>query len=800
MAQKGEGDLFFSRGITKIFYDSLVFQRFFFVVFDSLCFYVLGICPREPTRDSTREPKQETQQEKQDTVPDTSQVDIQLEDIYVTANKYPQKLFATGKQVQLISGDQLSYQGGNDFSELVNQTSVHVLGTRSNPTAIKSIYTRGAPSRHTLLMMDGIPLFDPSGIANIVDPRLLSLNGLEAVEVLKGGYSTLYGSNAVAGAINLRSISPLNRPYGMQGDVSYGSLNTYHGNLNFSDRVGLGPKKEKRPYIGYTASASWYGSTGISETDRRPRDVDANTLLENDETDRQSYSLAVEGKFFSNQLHVRSSVYHSRLDYDFDVGLFGDTPNTYANFEYSVFNNIINYQPNPKRRVTFKYSFQDMSRVFNSNFPDVYTSTSTSTTTVYLGQFHFFDLYTRYDFSDRFGFLVGLDYRFFSDARREFTSFRSQDLRPEVDHEIFSTSATYIEPYAMLYTKPFGDKFPLQMELGVRVQTHPSYADTGGYPFSFLGGSKEDPPVFLEDTSSDSDRLVSIDFNPFFVFKDKYKLYFSYATAYTLPTVFSLDNVFGAGPLTFGGEGEAFNVTSPLELGSEYTHSLSLGFDKAPPSLEKRKNFYISWHFASFYNITNRVIHYGSILDTYGVSENIEYLSGDRLRQVGIEVEPSFYFGPYWQLNMGYTGLWSVILYNVSSPAESLVDPVTNDPPVQMPGIPIHRLRGALIWKPKRPSLYLRLQSQLVGQRSDKLNGGFNLPDPSSPGLIYVSDDMPLYALVDFYAAYEMRIKKRYNLRFFVEAQNLLNNRSYREVIGYSTLGTQVRGGLRFSL
>ena len=144
----------------------------------------------------------------QDTLPDTSQVDIQLEEIYVTANKYPQKLLATGKQTQLISGDQLSYQGGNDFSELVNQTSVHILGTRNNPTAIKSIYTRGAPSRHTLLMMDGIPLFDPSGITNVVDPRLLSLNGLEAVEVLQGSYSTLYGSNAVAGAINLRSSSP----------------------------------------------------------------------------------------------------------------------------------------------------------------------------------------------------------------------------------------------------------------------------------------------------------------------------------------------------------------------------------------------------------------------------------------------------------------------------------------------------------------------------------------------------------------------------------------------------------------
>ena len=573
--------------------------------------------------------------------------------------------------------------------------------------------------------------------------------------------------------------------------MSYGSLNTYHGNLNFSGQVGLGLKKETRPYIGYTVSASWYGSMGISEADRRPRTVPDNTPLEDDEADRQSYRLAVEGKFFSNQLHVRSSFYHNRMNYDFDAAAFADAPDTYANFEYSVLNNIINYQPTSRWKVTLKHSFQHMSRFFDLNLPGILPPTA------YLGTFNFFDLFTRYDVNDRLGFLVGLDYRIFRDGTRKyitdeastggtntsnlrtFSSFQSQVSRTELDYEVFSMQ---VEPYAVLYAKPFGDKFPLQMELGARVLAYPSYTDTDIYPFSFLGGSEGGVP---------SGQLISMDFNPFFVFKDKYKLYFSYATAYTLPTGFQLANELSEEQVTFGGEGGTLTVQN--ELGPEYTHSLSLGFDKAPPSLEEQKDFYISWRFASFYNITNRVIHWKSTFTPDGMFLGGGYLNGGRILQVGIEAGPSFYFGPSWQLNMGYTLLRSVIL---DAPSFG-----KDEEPYQVPGIPIHRLRGALIWKPKSPSLYLRLQSQLVGQRSGRIGGGFDLPDPSSPtGFIYVSDNLPLYVLVDFYAAYEMNIKKRYNLRFFAEAQNLLNNRNYREVLGYSTLGIQVRGGIRASL
>ena len=697
-----------------------------------------------------RSQQPENQQEKQDTLPDTSQVDIQEEGAYVSVGKYPQKPITTGRQTQLISSKQLSYQLGNTFSELINQTSIHVLGAQSNPATSKDLYTRGAPPRHTLIMMDGIPLLDPSRVSGIIDPRLLSLEGVSAIEIWKGGQTIMYGSNAVTGVINLRSTSPLNGTSGLQGDLSYGSLDTYQGNLNFRGQLGLGPKKGTRIPIGYEVGASWYGSSGLSEADQESESTTRGQGHETDGINRQNYRLALEGKFFSNRLHVRSSFYHSRMDYDFDNGPFQDALNTYANLGYSAFNNILNYQPSPRWRLTLKHSFQHTSRFLH------FSSPTKPLPITHLVQFNLLDFYIRYGVADKFWLLMGVDFR----------AFRNGEQRPNARAKYTNFSAQ-LEPYAMIHTRPFGSDSPFHLELGARILAAPSYASPEYLPL--LAGI-----IYLLSNPSDESylpfiQLLSLDFNPYFVFKDKYKLYFSSTRAHIIPNSFQMTHALRSGNSI--GEYE-------WKLYPESVVLFSLGFDKASPSLEKKKRFYMSWRFALFFSIA-----VGGITREDGTGEQNEdrrkYDSNtESIPQAGIEAEPSFYFGPYWQFDMGYV---------FSTASTEIVGQVTR--------LPVHRLRGSLIWKPKHTSLYLRLQSQLVGRRGNPF--GEDPPEDEGPP-VKMLPRLPGYALVDFYAAYDL--KKRYNLRFFVQVQNLLNNRSYREDRGYNTLGIQVRGGLRFSL
>jgi vitamin B12 transporter len=127
-----------------------------------------------------------------------------LDEVVITANKYPNKTSLTGKVITVITKEQLEHSGGKDLSQLLTeQAGVYVGGANSNAGKDKSIYLRGARIDHTLITVDGVPLYDPSGIGGNFDIRNLSVAAIERIEILKGSQSTLYGSDAIAGVINI---------------------------------------------------------------------------------------------------------------------------------------------------------------------------------------------------------------------------------------------------------------------------------------------------------------------------------------------------------------------------------------------------------------------------------------------------------------------------------------------------------------------------------------------------------------------------------------------------------------------
>src|ERR1700751_5849139 len=69
----------------------------------------------------------------------------QLNEVVVTATKYPKKSSETGKVVTVIAREQLDRSEGKDLAQLLNeQAGISVNGANSNPAKDKSIYLRGA--------------------------------------------------------------------------------------------------------------------------------------------------------------------------------------------------------------------------------------------------------------------------------------------------------------------------------------------------------------------------------------------------------------------------------------------------------------------------------------------------------------------------------------------------------------------------------------------------------------------------------------------------------------------------------
>src|SRR6187401_3491354 len=110
-----------------------------------------------------------------------------LDELVITANKYPNKTSLTGKVLTIISREQLERSGGKDLAQiLTEQAGVYIGGANSNPGKDKSIYLRGARIDHTLITIDGVPVYDPSGIGGNFDIRNLSAANIERIERLKG--------------------------------------------------------------------------------------------------------------------------------------------------------------------------------------------------------------------------------------------------------------------------------------------------------------------------------------------------------------------------------------------------------------------------------------------------------------------------------------------------------------------------------------------------------------------------------------------------------------------------------------
>lgn len=328
---------------------------------------------------------------------DSAKTQQQLDDVVVSATKFPVKTTATGKVITVITKEQLEKNGGKDLSQILNeQIGLYINGANSNAGKDKSVYLRGASVEHTLICVDGIPTYDASGIGGNFDLRNISIDLIERVEILKGSQSTLYGSDAVAGVINIITKKPnAAKPFTANALASYGTNNSVKGNIDINGTVSK--------VFSYTAGYSYFKTDGIDET--------INTATNADKDGYKQESFVANFNVKANQhLTIKPFLRYTWLRGSVDQAAFIDELD-YTYNQKSFATGVKNELQLGKAKVNVLYSYNSIERHYiddstlSRNGFDIYSNTS------YNGKEHFVDAYSNIKLCNSLNLTVGADYR-----------------------------------------------------------------------------------------------------------------------------------------------------------------------------------------------------------------------------------------------------------------------------------------------------------------------------------------------------------------------------------------------------
>jgi vitamin B12 transporter len=183
----------------------------------------------------------------------------ELEPTVVTATRTATPLRQVGSSVSVITAEDIARRQvytAADALRTVPGLDVIQSGGLGRQT---SVFLRGANANQTLVLIDGVEMNDPSSPNNLFDFADLMADNIERIEILRGAQSSVYGSDAIGGVINIITKKGAGRPeLSLTGEG--GSYDTF--------KVGGSVAGGSDP-VDYSLSASRLETGGFSAADER---------------------------------------------------------------------------------------------------------------------------------------------------------------------------------------------------------------------------------------------------------------------------------------------------------------------------------------------------------------------------------------------------------------------------------------------------------------------------------------------------------------------------------------------------
>jgi vitamin B12 transporter len=160
-----------------------------------------------------------------------------LGDVFVTAQRTNTGQAGTPRETYVITQSELAQLGAVTIADALAVLPGVVLRDYGTAGHLQTILLRGASSTETLVLLNGRPVNEPG--VGLFDFSSLPVSAVERIEVVEGAASTLYGSSAMGGVINIITRSPV---AGAESDAQ--SSLGYQGAFAASAGAGFGSAED----------------------------------------------------------------------------------------------------------------------------------------------------------------------------------------------------------------------------------------------------------------------------------------------------------------------------------------------------------------------------------------------------------------------------------------------------------------------------------------------------------------------------------------------------------------------------
>ena len=147
-----------------------------------------------------------------------------IDQVMITGTRTARMQSSLPLPTQIISGESIRSSGVSRLNEIIQEQTGLI--TVPDFGGGEGVQLQGLDAAYVMILLDGQPLFGRS--AGTLDLSRISVHNIERIEVVKGASSCLYGSEALAGVINIITKSPIITDK-VTGNLSYklGSFSTH---------------------------------------------------------------------------------------------------------------------------------------------------------------------------------------------------------------------------------------------------------------------------------------------------------------------------------------------------------------------------------------------------------------------------------------------------------------------------------------------------------------------------------------------------------------------------------------------